>query len=338
MTTPRTRRSAATGITTTGGAEPFGSSLGPAFVESVLTQFSGSGGPGITPIHQRTIMLIGVQGGGKSTLIESCPYGIILDADSSGSSNPKRRALRLPDRAMRVEPGEAYGISYNGFGYDYIRALCTTLIEKRASGWDDPCMVGFDLLDSLVDMRRMKLEQDRGDKIQNMHGQEAWGIIYDSIRDLIFNLQEARIGVLLTTHAILDDRSVADNQSVVEAAPSVPKGIWKRLSRRIDECFYLNSENEAVMVETPLIDRRGRPRTNPDGTPMTRLTPGDTRTVYKVHTSKNKAPSESLYMYMKRRVPLDDVLIIEQDNFDSWSTVIEPAYEKAFERFCAETE
>jgi hypothetical protein len=329
MTPPtRTRRSAATGVQTT-GAEPFGSFLG---------NFNPPEGNGLTPLHQRTIMLIGVQGGGKSTLIESCPYAVIIDADSSGSSNPQRKAIRLPDRTSKVQPGSAFGIDYDGFGYDYVRAICTTLIEKRNSGWEDPCMVGFDLLDSLVDMRRMKLERDRGDKLQNMHGQEAWGVIYDSIRDLIFGLQEARIGVILTTHAIFDERAISDNQSVTEAAPSVPKGIWKRLSRRIDECFYLNSENVVSTTQTPLLDRRGKPRLDADGNALMRDVPGDTKTVYRIHTNKLQAPSESLYMYMKRRVPLDDLLTVEMDDFNSWTNVIEPAYENAFERFCAETE
>lgn len=201
------------------------------------------------PLDSLVILLAGDPGSGKSTLLESNPNLLRLDFDNAATSNPLSRCATVP----------AFGKTV---GMDFYRTVHARLLDdakRQAPG--RPSVIAIDTVDRLVSYLIEELEKQREKSFYDMHGKEAWGMVYDRAIVFIEELHRAGYGVICTTHVGDISKDVRDSKGqvveITEKGLTTQKGLLKRLKKHLDMSAIMVRSTKEITKFEDRKDRKG---------------------------------------------------------------------------------
>lgn len=263
------------------------------------------------PLESRNLIIIGQNGEGKSSLVESDPNCFIFDADMSGAQNPHRKAVRFPD------PNQHDSVTFRVFN-----KFVDDVVRIKKDNPELPIRFAIDRTESLQRLAINHAEEVTGKQWGQLDGRQWYNSVYGWMLDAMWRLNKVGVGVTWLCSAI-PTRAKVEGQDVMETGHSLPTGLQSRLQGEVEEIFYLYRHREEKSVK----DKQGRKL-------------GRTKSVYirSLTADMDDVESSTLQAVLKNRLQghLREIRI-EDGDFDSWTTTIKPAYEEAIEQWLEES-
>lgn len=257
------------------------------------------------PLEARNLIIIGQNGEGKSSLVESDPNCFIFDADMSGAQNPNRKAVRFPD------PKQHEYVSFRVFNQ-----FVDDVVRVKKENPDLPIRFAVDRTESLLKLAMNHAEDVTGKQWSQLDGRQWYNHVYGWMLDAMWRLNKVGIGMTWLCSAV-PTRAKVNGQDVVETGHSLPTGLQSRMQGEVEEIFYLYRRREEQSVK----DKNGRKLGRTKSVYLRCLTP-----------DMDDVDSSTLQAVLKNRLQghLGE-MVIDDGDFDSWSSTITPAYSDAIE-------
>lgn len=277
-------------------------------------------------LHASSIVIASRGGSGKSQMILSCPYGLVLNLD--GASLPEGRkaiAYCIPyknDEGRLVKPGSGgpdpskgvdFPLTWEGIT-DYIQ---NTLIKNKNNP-NRPRMIFFDTVDALFklaqdyarrDPAAWALGRDPKPTFQAL-GMSAWGAVNEKIIQLRDDLLAAGYGVCMCVR-LYEKVTTVDEITSDRTLTYLPDKLWGMIHLNADLVLQLEIEDRMRQVE------------------KTRNVGGQTRTIRESesYTARVLYPHASTkHQVAKSRRALPSEIVVPAEN--GWS-VLEAAYKQS---------
>lgn len=265
--------------------------------------------PQVVPMERAFVMCVGPPGEGKTTFIQSCPTGYVINLDNSTTS-PHLRGMVWPGINKQGQPYDQNGVVT--MSWEKLLQTTNALIALAKEGKPHPSPVFFDSLDAVLPLLQdYMIRKENVENWQDLDGRRMYGIAYDRIVRLFNELLNVGIGVWLIGHVVNAKIQIGDDKYVIRPELTIGDGLWRRMSWALEmvcgiEQMDRTSATEVIMPDT----------TKPDGT----VRKGRTKTVTETKKAYCFVTDSSRYAeLMKRRVNIPGEIEIPYQ--DAWPIV-----------------
>jgi len=270
-----------------------------------------------TPISSVRALILSYPGQGKTFLYQGCSDAFIFNLDESRTVNPKPRATVWP---VMSPSGETIGDEGKVvvLTWEHIVAKIEILKTMAKANEPRPRTVVIDSVSAMIRLLiNYVLRKSGKASWKDIHGQTAWGEVYDIVAATMSTLSAHGYGVHYLGHLKQVQIPIADGETLIRPEMTISDALYGRLHDMLDFVGMLSSQTELVdqEVETTL-NIRGAIRVDK----KTVKVPVRTRFI----TTRDK----DLQDVLKERTfnPLPD--IIRLDSQDPWGS-LSRAYEEA---------
>jgi len=298
------------------------------------------------PLHNQLMVIGGASSSGKSALLQSCPDAYIFNTDLSGVTTPTYRATMWPgfdtegNPAEGANPGEQDSYEdkelsdQQGFPVHLKRVKATwnafleqkKILEQMADDNDParPKIIVIDTLTTCIRMCKPWVTEYFGKQtFGELHGQQAWGTIYDHLLDFGIELHSKGYGVCYVVHFGDKIEGEGEHRRYIENVPTISDKLWNRIYPVCSFVAVVEVRRESFQEDVAVKNLDGTPKLLGNGKPRTRRESG-TRPVHYLtfeHIDQRNAA--------KRRVAFTSDLKLSSR--DAW-TQLEDEYSKARNR------
>lgn len=272
--------------------------------------------PQVVPMERAFVMCVGPPGEGKTTFIQSCPTGYVINLDNSTTS-PNIRGMVWPGINAQGQPYDQDGVVV--MTWEKLLQITNTLIALAKDGKPHPTPVFFDSMDAVLPLMQDYLLRQKDEEYwQDLDGRRMYGIAYDRIVRLFHDLLNVGIGVWLIGHVVNAKIQIGEDKYVIRPELTIGDGLWRRISWALEmvcgiEQIERSTTSEVTLPDTQKADgtvRKGRTK---------RLT--ETKIQYCFVTDSSRYAE-----LMKARISIPGEIVIPHK--DAWP-IVSDAYIKA---------
>ena len=259
------------------------------------------------------VMCIGPPGEGKTTFVQSCPTGYVINLDNS-STSPHIRGMVWPGINEQGQPYDQDGVVV--MTWERLLQITNSLIELAKSGDPYPTPVFFDSVDAVLPLlQNYMIRKNDVENWQDLDGRRMYGIAYDRMVRMFHDLLNVGIGVWLIGHVVNAKIQIGEDKYVIRPELTIGDGLWRRMEWALEMVCGIERVDKTISTEVQTTDTH-----KADGT----VRKGRTKTVNEQVTRYCFVTDSSRYSeLMKRRVNIPGS--IEIPHKDAW-----PIVSKAF--------
>ena len=269
--------------------------------------------PQVVPMERSFVMCIGPPGEGKTTFVQSCPTGYVINLDNS-STSPHIRGMVWPGINEQGQPYDQDGVVV--MTWERLLQITNSLIELAKSGDPHPTPVFFDSVDAVLPLlQNYMIRKNDVENWQDLDGRRMYGIAYDRMVRMFHDLLNVGIGVWLIGHVVNAKIQIGEDKYVIRPELTIGDGLWRRMEWALEMVCGIERVDKTISTEVQTTDTH-----KADGT----VRKGRTKTVNEQVTRYCFVTDSSRYSeLMKRRVNIPGS--IEIPHKDAW-----PIVSKAF--------
>lgn len=216
-----------------------------------------TGGSMTTPLTQSSGVFLGQPDSGKSSLIQSCPTGEIMNLDLTTAPAVLRAGL-WPG----VRNGQAVGDDGNPMILSWQKILdrVALLVDMARLNEPRPTTVFFDTMGSAIRLaKQWSIELALHNDTVSKDGRAMWDRVHESIIKVHTDLRNAGYGVFWNIHIVNAKIPLGEDRFVFqpELASPITAGFWAKLYPLFEMVLVAKSPTEEVteIVEIPVTIR-----------------------------------------------------------------------------------
>lgn len=218
----------------------------------------------VKPLNRLFTLLIGPPGEGKTTLLQSCPTGLLINLDKSstpGDHTIVPTCTVWPSMngtgAFVDEQGREFGLTWEA-----VRDVVTFLIQRAKNGEPRPTTIFFDSIGEWISLLKDFVRREAGkNDWHDLDGRRGWDTVYDTIITTCNELLNY-YGVVIVGHLVNAKIPLGDDRFTIRPEMTITDAFYKRLYGKFDMVAAVAKERRtrtAFVESPPLPDGRKVP-------------------------------------------------------------------------------